>query len=118
MEDDPFERDNGGRFRLTLAYRLRSQGVISSFSLGAFGIRDGSERIFLGERLLSSGVDYQIDYDVGQVTLLEAEQLFASNPNASVRATWEQRSLFQVSPTQVFGMRSHVDLFGRGGIDE
>ncbi|MBT3325285.1 MAG: hypothetical protein HN396_03435 [Gemmatimonadales bacterium] len=117
VEDDPFERDNGGRFRLTLAYRLRSQGVISSFSLGAFGIRDGSERIFLGERLLSSGVDYQIDYDVGQVTLLEAEQLFASNPNASVRATWEQRSLFQVSPTQVFGMRSHVDLFGRGGID-
>ena len=51
-EEDPFERDNAGRFRLTLEYRLRSQGVISSFSLGAFGIRDGSERIFLGDRLL------------------------------------------------------------------
>ena len=116
-EEDPFERDNAGRFRLTLGYRLRSQGLISSFSLGAFGIRDGSERIFLGDRLLTQGVDYEIDYDVGQVRLLEAEQLFSASPEASVRATWEQRSLFQVSPTQVFGIRTHADLGGQGGVD-
>ncbi len=116
-EVDPFERENAGRFRLTLSYRLRSQGVISSFSLGAFGIRDGSERIYLGDRLLVRGVDYQIDYDVGQVTLLEPEALFASAPEAAVRATWEQRSLFQVSPTQVFGFRTHTALGERGGLD-
>ena len=98
FEDDPFERDNAGRFRMTLAYRLRSEGVISSFSLGAFGIRDGSEQIRLGDRVLSRGTDYEIDYDVGQVRLLEPDLLFASAPNASIRATWEQRSLFQVSP--------------------
>ena len=67
FEEDPFERDNAGRFRLTFAYRIRSEGVISSFSLGAFGIRDGSERIMLGDRVLTPGVDYEIDYDVGQV---------------------------------------------------
>ncbi len=116
-EEDPFERDNAGRFRLTLAYRLRSEGVISSFSLGAFGIRDGSERIFLGDRVLTNGVDYEIDYDVGQVRLLEPEQLFASTPDAPVRATWEQRALFQVSPTQVFGLSSHADLGVGGGVD-
>ncbi|MDA0329485.1 MAG: hypothetical protein O2958_10815 [Gemmatimonadetes bacterium] len=116
-EEDPFERDNAGRFRLSLAYRLRSQGVISSFSLGAFGIRDGSERIMLGDRELLRGADYEIDYDVGQVRLLEPDLLFASSPGAAVRATWEQRSLFQVTPTQVFGVRTHVDLGSKGGID-
>lgn len=116
-EEDPFERDNAGRFRLTVSYRIRSQGVISSFSLGAFGIRDGSERIFLGDRILTRGADYEIDYDVGQVQLLEPDVLFASVPNATIRATWEQRSLFQVTPTQVFGVRTHADLGSRGGVD-
>jgi hypothetical protein len=116
-EIDPVERDHAGRFRLSLAYRLRSRDVISSFSLGAFGVRDGSERIFLGERLLTRGADYEIDYDVGQVRLLEPDLLFAARPGAAVRATWEQRSLFQVSPTQVFGVRTHFDLGEGGGID-
>ncbi len=100
-----------------MSYRIRSEGVISSFSLGALGIRDGSERIWLGDRLLARDVDYQIDYDLGQVTLLEPEQLFTTNPDAAVRATWEQRSLFQVSPTQVFGLRTHAALGSAGGID-
>lgn len=116
-EEDPFERENAGRFRLTLAYRLRSEGLISSFSLGAFGIREGSERILLGDRQLVRGTDYEIDYDVGQVQLLEPEILFASAPDAEVRAAWEQRSLFQVTPTQVFGLRTHTDLGGKGGVD-
>ena len=116
-EEDPFERVNAGRFRLTLSYRIRSQGVISAFSLGAFGIRDGSERIFLGERMLTRGSDYEIDYNVGQVQLLEPDLLFASSPDATVRATWEQRSLFQVTPTQVVGLRTSSALGNRGGID-
>ncbi|MEJ2202899.1 MAG: hypothetical protein P8170_02185 [Gemmatimonadota bacterium] len=117
VEEDPFERDNAGLFRLTLSYRIRSEGVISSFSLGALGIRDESERIWIGERLLTRGVDYEIDYDVGQVSLLEPEQLFVANPDAAIRATWEQRALFQVSPTQVFGFRTHTALGETGGLD-
>ena len=117
FEEDPFERDNAGRFRLTIGYRLRSEGLISSFSLGAFGIRDGSERILLGDRVLIQGIDYEIDYDVGQVQLLDPDILFATTPDASIRATWEQRSLFQVTPTQVFGLRTHTPIGARGGID-
>jgi hypothetical protein len=117
FEEDPYERDNAGRFRLSLAYRIRSQGVISSFSLGAFGIREESERIFLGDRVLTRGVDYEIDYDVGQVSLLNPDVLFASAIDAEIRATWEQRSLFQVTPTQVFGVRTHADLGSKGGLD-
>ena len=116
-EEDPYERDGAGLFRLTLSYRIRSEGVISSFSLGALGIRDGSERIFLGDRLLVKGVDYEIDYDLGQVNLLEPEVLFTTAPDSPIRARWEQRSIFQVVPTEVFGFRTHAGLGDFGGLD-
>src|SRR5690606_34179233 len=115
--EDPYERANAGRFRLTIAYRLQSTGVISSFSLGAFGLREGSERITLGDRVLTRGIDYEIDYDVGQVVLRDADALFTTDPEATVRATWEQQSLFQVSPTQLFGFRTHTGFGDAGSFD-
>ena len=74
---DPVERENAGLYRLTIPFRIRTEGVISSFSLGALGIRDGSERIHFGEQLLLAGEDYVIDYDIGQLTLLRPGDLFA-----------------------------------------
>ena len=106
--EDPFLRESGGLYRLTIRYELRSRGVISSFSLGALGIRDNSERIFLGDRLLTRGLDYTIDYTIGQVTLTQPEALFATASEPVVRASWEQKSIFQVAPTTVFGFNSSV----------
>ena len=113
-EEDPFERRNAGRFRLEFSYRLRSEGLISSFSLGALGVRPGSETIHLGDRLLSPEEDYSIDYDLGQVTLRDPERLFTVAPDAEIRVSWEQQSLFRISPTQVLGMRTRAGL-GDGG---
>ena len=107
---DPYERENAGLYWLTIPFRVRSQGIVSSFSLGALGIRDGSERLSFGDRSLESGTDYFIDYDMGQVTLLDAENLFASDPQADLRATWEQQALFQIAPTSVFGMNAGTAL--------
>lgn len=115
--DDPFERDNGGLYRLTIPFRVQSEGVVSSFSLGALGIRDGSERITMGNRVLQPREDYIIDYDLGQVTLLDAQNLFAQNPDAEIRATFEQKSIFQVAPTSVFGMNATYDLGDRGELN-
>ena len=116
-DPDPFERENGGRFRLTIPFRVRSEGVITSFSLGALGVRDASERIFLAERLLIRGQDYEIDYDVGQVTLTNPEALFAIAPNAPVRASWEQKQIFQTSPTSMFGLRASTPLGESGELN-
>ena len=113
-QEDPFLRDSGGLYRLTIPFELRSTGVISSFSLGAIGIRDGSERIFLGDRLLTRGVEYEIDYAIGQVTLIQPEVLFATASEPVVRAAWEQKSIFQVAPTTVFGL-SGAPAGGRCG---
>ena len=114
---DPFERDNGSLFQLTIPYQVRSEGLISSFSLGALGIRDGSERISLGDRLLVKDVDYAIDYDVGQVMLRDAEALFAASPEGVVRATWEQKQIFRTAPTSVAGFRATYGLGPGGSVD-
>jgi len=113
---DPVERENAGLYRLTIPFRIREEGVISSFSLGALGIRDGSERIYFGDRLLTQGVDYVIDYDVGQVTLLSAQDLFATDPQGRIRATWEQKALFQIAPTSIFGLNARYGLGERGAV--
>ncbi|MEX2527510.1 MAG: hypothetical protein WEA09_07720 [Gemmatimonadota bacterium] len=114
---DPLERLNGGLFRLNLAFRTRTTGVVSTLSLGAFGIREGSERIRLGDRLLARDQDYIIDYDVGMVTLLDPETLLALGRGTRIRATWEQQALFQVAPTGVFGFTGRFDLAERGEVD-
>ncbi len=114
---DPVERQAGGLFRLTIPHRVRSEGVVSTFNLGALGIRDASEKIFLGERLLEARVDYIIDYDVGQVTLLDAQNLFAVAPDADIRATWEQKTVFQIAPTSVFGFNAATDVGAFGSLN-
>ena len=115
--EDPFDRVNGGLFRLTIPFTVRSEGVISTFSLGALGVLEGSERITLGDRLLVRGVDYEIDYDAGLVTLEDPEALFAATPDAAVRATWEQKQVFRTAPTSVVAFNAHTGSRARGELD-
>ena len=114
---DPVVRDGAGRFRLNFKYRLNVEGMVSTFNLGAFGIREGSERIFVGEKQLTNGTDYTIDYDIGQLTLTDAAGLFSTNPDAQIRATWEQKAIFQVAPTSVFGLNARYGLGTRGELN-
>ena len=113
-DGDPFERENGGVFRLNLSYEVRGTGTASSFALGAVGIREGTERALLGDVALARGVDYVIDYDVGQLVLLNPERLLAANPGRVLDVSWEQRSLFQIAPTSVFGLNARYDLGNYG----
>ncbi|HEY0305406.1 MAG TPA: hypothetical protein VGC44_10540, partial [Longimicrobiales bacterium] len=114
---DPVTRDGAARFRVNLSYRVRVEGLVSSFNLGAIGIRDGSEKITIGGRQLTKGADYEIDYEIGMVTLNDAQSLFATNPDQDIRATFEQNALFQVAPTSVFGMNTRYLLGKRGELN-
>jgi hypothetical protein len=111
---DPVIRDGAARYRVNLSYRVKVEGLVSSFNLGAIGIRDNSEKIYIGGRQLTRGVDYEIDYEIGMVTLNDAASLFATNPDQEIRANFEQNSLFQIAPTSVFGMNTRYQL-GRAG---
>lgn len=116
-DPDPFEREHGGVFRLNLSYEVRGTGPLSSFSLGAVGIREGTERVSLGDRMLVRELDYAIDYDLGQLTLLNPDRLLAANPERVLEAFWEQRSLFQVAPTSVLGVNALYDLGDYGAVN-
>lgn len=114
---DPVTRESGARFRLNFTYRVRIEGLVSSFNLGALGIREESERITVDGVPLQRGVDYTIDYDLGIVTLNNPEAIFARNPDAEIRATWEQKALFELAPTSVFGMNARYQLGSRGELN-
>ena len=116
-DPDPFERENGGVFRLNLAYEVQGAGLVSSFVLGAVGIREGTERVMLEGRPLIRGVDYLIDYDVGQLTLVDTDALLAANPGRFLEVSWEQRSFFQVAPSSVFGMNARYDMGDYGAVN-
>jgi len=115
-DPDPLERAGGGLYRLTLDYTVRSRGLASSFSLGGVGVRDGSERLYLGDRLLLRGRDYEVDYDLGDVRLLDPSGLFATAPGQSLRATWEERSAFQIAPVSVFGLNATLTAGDAGAL--
>ena len=114
---DPINREGAARFRLNFKYRVRVDGLVSSFNLGALGIREESERITIGTKQLERGVDYNIDYDIGLVTLTDAASLFATNPGQEIRAKWEQKSAFQLAPTSMFGMNARYSLGTRGELN-
>jgi hypothetical protein len=107
---DPVLRAGGTRFRLNFTYRVRVEGLVQSFNLGQFGIREGSERILFGGNALERDIDYTIDYEIGIVTLADPASLFGANPGAELRATWEQKSLFDIAPTTVFGANARYRL--------
>jgi hypothetical protein len=115
--EDPLEREGGGLFRLNMTLRTRSTGVATSFPLGAFGVLEGSERIYLGDRLLRPGVDYLMDPEVGVVTLLQPEFLLARSSSDRLRITWEQASLFRPRPTTLVGGSAELLLGDQGAIN-
>ncbi len=116
-EPDPVLREGGARFRLSLAYRVRVEGLASSFNLGAFGIREGSEKVTVDGRTLRRGIDYTIDYQLGIVTLNNPQAIFGANPDAEIQATWEQKAAFQIAPTSLYGLSARYDLGTTGEIN-
>jgi len=97
-------------YLLSVNYRQRFEGFLSTISLGFGGIREGSERVVIDERELTRGEDYIIDYDIGQIELRDPDRWFLDNPDARLRVTFEQKPLFQLAPTSVFGLQARYAL--------
>jgi hypothetical protein len=91
--------------------------VAASFPLGGFGILEGSERIYLGDRLLRPGVDYLLEPEMGMVTLLQPEFLLARSSSDRIRITWEQATIFRPRPTTLLGGSARVELGGQGSLN-
>jgi hypothetical protein len=102
------------RFTLELHYEATGAGDRSNLSLGTIQVRAGSERLFIGDRLLVRGRDYDIDYALGQVTFLSPDALFTGVTR--VRAQFEENQLFDEAPKTILGLSTTYTLPGVGEI--
>ncbi len=90
------------RFQMRLKYEAAGGTDAGSLNLNALQIRRGSEQLIAGGRVLERGVDYEINYDLGQVTFNSPATLFPSGVG-SVTARFEERGIFAVAPTSILG---------------
>lgn len=77
-------------------------GGTSIISLNANNIIEGSEVVLYRGARLSRGIDYEIDYDFGRLTLLKDEY---SDLNSSLSVTFETAPLFSLAQKTLLGTR-------------
>lgn len=97
-------------YRLVARYEV-SGGSAGTLALSAVQIRPGSERLTMEGRPLVRGMDYEIDYELGRVTLLRPDTLARQARRVVVR--YEENPLFATIPTSIIGLSSDW-TFGAG----
>ncbi|HVZ50022.1 MAG TPA: cell surface protein SprA [Gemmatimonadaceae bacterium] len=102
-------------YRMHVTFESDAGADAQSFSLGATQIRPRSEQLVLDDgTVLRRDVDYAVDYDLGRVTMLRQDSVFARARQVTVR--FEETPLFVTTPTTIFGMSSRLAL-GNGELD-
>jgi len=81
--------------------------VTSEINLGAFNIPEGSVRVSAGALPLIEGVDYEIDYGLGRVRILN-DALLA--PGNQVNVSFENNSLFSFQQKTMLGVRADYEV--------
>lgn len=104
------------KFLFRLQYNASSGSDRSTLELGALQIRDGSEALFLNGRRLDRGTDYTINYDLGQVSFLDPPALFGGG-SGTIQARFEERGIFAVAPTQIYGLSTRYSFGETGGVN-
>lgn len=101
------------RVLLRFSYDASGAGDRANLSLGTIQVREGSEKIFAGDRRLVRGLDYEIDYELGQVRFLRPDSLFLGP--TEIRAEFEENQLFDLAPKSIAGLAStlHLDSLNR-----
>lgn len=110
-----FQEGPPAKFLIRMQYNSTGAGDENTLNLNALAITEGSEILTLNGRSLERGVDYTIAYDLGQVTFLNPGALFGGQP-ATVDARFEERGLFAVAPTQLYGFSTRYSMGDLGGV--
>lgn len=92
------------RFIIKGSYK---SSVSSEISLGAFNIPQGSVRVTAGGQQLREGTDYEVDYNIGRVRILNDAILNAGVP---INVSFEDNTLFGFQRKTMLGMRADYDV--------
>jgi cell surface protein SprA len=96
------DKINESKYYIQMSTRARS----STVRLGRANVIEGSERVTLNGQVLTKGTDYNISYDMGQVTLLTVEAL---DPNADVQVEFQYAPFMALQKKTLLGMRAEYD---------
>ncbi|MDN5215299.1 cell surface protein SprA [Fulvivirgaceae bacterium BMA12] len=77
-------------------------GSSSEIPLPGINIAEGSVKVIAGNTPLTEGVDYQVDYTFGKVTIINEGILNSGRP---IKITYEKSDLFNFQARSLFGAR-------------
>ncbi|MGI9141482.1 MAG: cell surface protein SprA [Gemmatimonadaceae bacterium] len=100
-------------YHLRIRYQAEGGGDAGGLMLGSVQLRPSSERLYVDGILLTRGVDYSVDYDLGRVTFARPDTLFPRPRQVSVQ--YEENPLFADTPTSITGAAAEF-LMERGQI--
>jgi len=92
------------RFLIRGSYK---SSVASEISLGAFNIPRGSVQVSAGGQRLVEGVDFEIDYNIGRLKILNDAIL---NSGVPVNVSYEDNTLFGFQTKSMFGLRADYQV--------
>ena len=90
-------------------YRIEGNskgGVSGNFTLG-FSLVEGSVKVFANGTELTEGVDYEVDYSFGSITIL-SEQYLASGQD--IRVEYENNQLNVIGQKNFTGLRAEYEV--------
>ena len=88
------------RFKISGTYK---SSVSSEISLGAFNLPQGSVTVTAGGQVLTEGIDYEVDYNIGRIKILNDAILNSGTP---VNVSFENNSLFGFQNKTMIGLRA------------
>jgi cell surface protein SprA len=92
------------RFTIKGSYK---SSVSAEISLGAFNIPPGSVRVSAGGQVLREGADYEVDYNIGRVKILNDAIL---NSGVPVNVSFEDNTLFGFQSKTMLGLRADYEV--------
>ncbi len=80
--------------------------VTADYQLG-FNVVENSVKVLLNGNELTEGIDYSVDYNIGQVIIRNSSALV---PGADLRITYEKNDLFSLASKTLLGFRGLFDF--------
>ena len=81
--------------------------ISSEISLGAFNIPEGSVTVRAGGDVLQEGSDYEIDYGIGRIRIINDAYLVSGTP---IRVSFEDNSVFSLQQKTMLGFRADYEV--------
>ena len=107
-EDVTTSRRPQAVYYLGVRYASAGVGGAGTFALQSIQLRRNSERVEIDGVQLIRDVDYQVDYDLGRITLNRPDTLYLRPRQLSIQ--YEENPLFAEKPTNIFALSTEFPL--------